>query len=71
MSSSPFNKPTAYRNWCLNNDLARAVILTALDDSEYDGLYDGLDESKTAANLYAQVKTRAEGEGPVRMIILI
>ncbi|KAG6894873.1 hypothetical protein C0992_004220 [Termitomyces sp. T32_za158] len=64
---STLAKPIAYRNWFANNDLARAIILTALDDSEYDGL----DEAKTAANLYTQVKACAEGEGLVQMIALI
>ncbi|KAG6892801.1 hypothetical protein C0992_012475, partial [Termitomyces sp. T32_za158] len=53
-------EPVAHRNWIANNDLARAVILTALDESEYEGL----DEAKTAASLYDKVKSRAEGEGP-------
>ena len=64
---SALTAPVAYQNWCLNDDLTRAVILTALDDCEYDGL----DKTKTTVNLYGQVKTRAEGEGPVRMITLI
>ncbi|KAG6871459.1 hypothetical protein C0992_010906, partial [Termitomyces sp. T32_za158] len=33
--------------------------------------YEGLDEDKTAANLFVQIKARAEGEGPVRMVALI
>lgn len=61
------SEPSAYQNWCANDDLARAIILTAIDESEYKGL----DEDKTAANLYTQIKTRAEGEGPVRMVALI
>lgn len=64
---SASTEPAAYQNWCANDDLARAIILTALDEFEYEGL----DEEKTAANLYAQIKTRAEGEGPVRMVALI
>ncbi|KAG6901743.1 hypothetical protein C0995_008308 [Termitomyces sp. Mi166 len=61
------NEPIANQNWVMNNDLAQAIILTMLDKSKYEGL----DESKTAANLYAQVKAWADGEGPVRMISLI
>lgn len=64
---SAINEPVAYHNWVMNNGLVCAVILTALDESEYEGL----DDTKTTANLYAQVKTRAEGKGPVWMISLI
>ncbi|KAH0581834.1 hypothetical protein H2248_011512 [Termitomyces sp. 'cryptogamus'] len=61
------DKPMANQNLMMNNNLAQAIILTALDESEYKGL----DETKTAASLYKQVKTQVEGEGPVRMIALI
>ena len=61
------SEPVAYRNWLTNDDLARAVIMTALDEAEYEGL----DDAKTAASMYAAVKARAEGEGPVRMVSLI
>lgn len=60
-------KPAAHQNWVANDDLARAVILTALDKSEYEGL----DDAKTAASLYTSIKARAEGEGLVRMVSLI
>lgn len=63
----PTGEPTSYRNWMANNDLACAVVLTALDDSEYEGV----DEAKTAAGLYNALKARAEGEGPVRMVALM
>ncbi|KAG6881019.1 hypothetical protein C0993_003209, partial [Termitomyces sp. T159_Od127] len=33
----PKDEPVAHRNWVSNDDLARAVVLTALDDSEYEG----------------------------------
>ncbi|KAG6876384.1 hypothetical protein C0993_003506 [Termitomyces sp. T159_Od127] len=64
---SSLTKPVAYANWVSNDDLARAVILTALNDSKYEGL----DETKTAASLYRRVKARAEGEGPVCMVTLM
>ncbi|KAG5336749.1 hypothetical protein C0989_011956 [Termitomyces sp. Mn162] len=51
------NKPMANQNLMMNNNLAQAIILTALDESEYKGL----DETKTAASLYKQVKTQVEG----------
>ncbi|KAG5732542.1 hypothetical protein E4T56_gene15164 [Termitomyces sp. T112] len=57
-------EPVAYQNWIANNDLVHAVILTALDKSEYKGL----DDATTAADLYSRAKVRAEGEGPVRMV---
>lgn len=60
-------EPVAHANWIANDDLARAVILTALDDSEYEGL----DEARTTAALYDSIKSRAEGEGPVRMVVLM
>lgn len=61
------SEPVAYNNWHTNDDLACAIILTALDEAEYEGL----DKDKTAANLYDQVKTCAEGKGPVWMVALI
>ncbi|KAG6872816.1 hypothetical protein C0995_006415 [Termitomyces sp. Mi166 len=48
----------------MNNDLAWAIILTALDESEYEGL----DKIKTAADLYTHVKTQAEGKGPYKPV---
>ena len=60
-------EPVAHGNWVANDNLACAVILTALNDSEYEGL----DNINAAASLYDMVKSRAEGEGPVRMVALM
>ncbi|KNZ76963.1 hypothetical protein J132_10911 [Termitomyces sp. J132] len=60
-------EPVAYQNWVANDDLTKAVILTALDETEYEGV----DNAPSAAKLYALVKARAEGEGPVCMVTLI
>lgn len=60
-------EPVAYSNWVANDNLARAVILTALDESEYEGV----DDASTAVSLYDKVKVRVEGEGPVCMVSLI
>lgn len=64
---SAASEPNTYRNWSSNNDLAHAVILMALNESEYDGL----DDAKTAASLFSHVKAQAKEEGPVRMVVLI
>ena len=50
-----------------NDNLAHMVIFTVLDDTEYDGLND----TTTAASLYAMMKARAEGKGPVHIVSLI
>lgn len=64
---SASSEPVVYQNWVINDDLACMVIFTALDDSEYEGL----DDATTAASMYAHVKEHAEGERPVRMVVLI
>ncbi|KAG5349549.1 hypothetical protein C0989_003211 [Termitomyces sp. Mn162] len=64
---STSSEPVMYCNWVVNNDLAHAIILMALDELEYEGL----DKSKTVVNLYAQVKACAEGKGLVKMVALM
>ena len=58
-SPSCKSEEVAPQKWIANDNLVHAVILTALDDSEYEGV----DNAKTAADLYDRVKMRAEGEG--------
>lgn len=60
-------EPVVHGNWIANNNIMWAVILTALDDSEYEGL----NKINTAASLYDTVKSRVEGEGPVHMVALM
>ncbi|KAG6867553.1 hypothetical protein C0993_001299 [Termitomyces sp. T159_Od127] len=60
-------EPIVHQNWTANNNLAWAVILTALDETKYEGL----DDAMTAANLYAAVKKQVEGKGLVWMVSLI
>lgn len=50
-----------------NDDLACAVVLTALDDSKYKGI----DEAKTVAGLYTALKAHAKEEGLVQEVLKI
>lgn len=60
-------EPRAYANWGLNDRLAITFIKSALDDAEHRDLV----TDNGAAACYADLKARAQREGPIKQVALL
>ncbi|GLB45783.1 hypothetical protein LshimejAT787_2900110 [Lyophyllum shimeji] len=60
-------EPRAHANWIANDSLARGFISLAIEKTERDGI----PKDKGAKAFYEALKSRANGEGPVKQVALI
>ncbi|KAG6838609.1 hypothetical protein C0991_012197 [Blastosporella zonata] len=60
-------EPIAHRNWASNNNYARAIVLTTMDEAEQEQV----ESKKTAAGVFKALKIWAQGKGPVRQLSVI